>query len=106
KLDGLPVNVGSNEATTIRRVAELVSDALGIRIEPLAQGEFRPGEMRHLISDTTRIREAAGYEPQTDLADGIARYINWIREQMDVRDYFAAAEHLLRAKGIVHRVGS
>ncbi|CAN5277291.1 MAG: NAD-dependent epimerase/dehydratase family protein [Pyrinomonadaceae bacterium] len=106
RLDGLPVNVGSHEATTIRRVAELVSDALGVRIEPLAQGEFRPGEMRHLISDTTRIREAAGYEPQTDLATGIARYINWIRGQMDVRDYFAVAEQMLRAKGIVHRVGS
>ncbi len=106
RLDGLPVNVGSHEATTIRRIAELVSDALNIKIEPLAQGEFRPGEMRHLISDTTRIRAAAGYEPQTDLATGIARYIDWIRGQMDVRDYFAAAEHLLRAKGIVHRVGS
>nr|MBA3321722.1 NAD-dependent epimerase/dehydratase family protein [Pyrinomonadaceae bacterium] len=105
KLDGLPVNVGSNEATTIRRVAELISDALRIKIAPSAQGEFRPGEMRHLISDTTRIR-AAGYEPQVRLAEGIGRYIDWIRGQMDVRDYFAAAEHLLRAKGIVHRVVS
>ncbi|HLL75930.1 MAG TPA: SDR family NAD(P)-dependent oxidoreductase, partial [Pyrinomonadaceae bacterium] len=32
KLDGLPVNVGSGEATTIRRVAELVSDALGVML--------------------------------------------------------------------------
>ncbi|HEX8422396.1 MAG TPA: NAD-dependent epimerase/dehydratase family protein, partial [Pyrinomonadaceae bacterium] len=103
KLDGLPVNVGSGEATTIREIARLVADALDINLEPLAQGEFRPGEMRHLISDTTRIR-AAGYSPQVKLADGIRRYIEWIGQQMDVRDYFAAAEQLLRAKGIVHRV--
>ncbi|MGH9942702.1 MAG: SDR family NAD(P)-dependent oxidoreductase [Pyrinomonadaceae bacterium] len=106
QLDGLPVNVGSGEGVTIRRVAELVSDALGIRIEPVARGEFRPGEMRHLISDTTRIREAAGYRPQVKLAEGIGRYIDWIKSQSDVRDYFAAAEQVYKAKGIVHRVAN
>lgn len=104
KLDGLAVNVGSGEATSIREIARLVADALDVSVEPIARGEFRPGEMRHLISDTTRIR-AAGYEPQVPLAAGIRRYIEWIGGQMDVRDYFAAAETLLRAKGIVHRVG-
>jgi dTDP-L-rhamnose 4-epimerase len=103
KLDGLPANVGSGEATGIRRVAELLADALNVPLEAVAQGEFRPGEMRHLVSDTTRIR-AAGYEPRVDLATGIRRYIEWIKQQSDVRDYFAKAERLLRAKGIVHRV--
>lgn len=103
RLDGQPVNVGSGEATTIRRVAELVSDALGVKLEAIARGEFRPGEMRHLISDTTLAR-SAGYEPRVALADGINRYIDWIKAQGDVRDYFAAAEQSLRAKGIVHSV--
>jgi dTDP-L-rhamnose 4-epimerase len=101
-LDGLPVNVGSGQAVTIRRVAQLISEALGIHIAPVAQGEFRPGEMRHLTSDTTRIR-ACGYEPQVSLETGIARYLDWIRGQSDVRDYFASAEITLRAKGIVHK---
>ncbi|HEV2881086.1 MAG TPA: NAD-dependent epimerase/dehydratase family protein [Pyrinomonadaceae bacterium] len=105
KLDGLAANVGSGEATSIREIARLVSDALNVPIEAVAHGEFRPGEMRHLLSDTTRIR-AAGYAPQISLADGINRYIEWIGRQMNVRDYFAAAETLLRAKGIVHRVAS
>ena len=104
KLDGQPVNVGSCEATTIRRVAELVSDALNVKLDPVARGEFRPGEMRHLISDTTLAR-SAGYEARVSLAEGIGRYIDWIKGQMDVRDYFAAAEQSLRAKGIVHSVG-
>ena len=33
-LDGLPVNVGSGRATTIREVARMVSEALGIPVEP------------------------------------------------------------------------
>lgn len=106
RLDGLAVNVGSGEATTIKRIAEIVADALGVHVEPIARGEFRPGEMRHLVSDTTLAR-AAGYEPRVALADGIARYIAWVREQGgDVRDYFAAVEAGLRAKGIVHLVNA
>jgi dTDP-L-rhamnose 4-epimerase len=103
KLDGLPVNVGSGAGISIRKIAEYISDALDIRIQPEVNAEFRPGEMRHLTSDTARIREA-GYTPQVDLETGIRRYLDWIRQQADVRDYFSEAADILRSKGIVHRV--
>ncbi|CAN5123241.1 SDR family NAD(P)-dependent oxidoreductase [soil metagenome] len=103
QLDGLPVNVGSGKGVPIREVAEQISDALGIPIPAETKGEFRPGEMRHLTSGTERAR-AAGYQPQVDLAEGIGRYLDWIRTQSDVKDYFSEAETLLRAKGIVHSV--
>ena len=103
KLDGLPVNVGSGRGVPIREIAEQISEALNIRIPPEAKGEFRPGEMRHLTSDTARVR-AAAYEPQVDLATGISRYLDWIRRQSNVRDYFSEAETIMRSKGIVHSV--
>jgi dTDP-L-rhamnose 4-epimerase len=103
KLDGLPVNVGSGRGVPIRQIAETISNALDIDIAPEVNGEFRPGEMRHLTSDTTCVR-AAGYEPRVDLAEGIRRYIDWIKAQSDVRDYFTEAVRILRGKGIVHRV--
>jgi hypothetical protein len=59
--------------------------------------------MRHLTSGTDRIR-AAGYTPQVDLAAGIGRYLEWIRGQADVKDYFSEAADILRSKGIVHSV--
>lgn len=102
-LDGQAVNVGSGKATTVREVARLISDALNIHIEPITRGEFRPGEIRHLTSDITRIRTAA-FTPQVDLEAGIGRYLDWIRAQADVRDYFGAAELTLRSKGIVRPV--
>ena len=102
-LDGLAVNVGSEKGISIRKVAEIVSSALKINIEPEARCEFRPGEMRHLTSDTARIR-SAGYQPQIKLEEGIERYIDWIRSQSDIRDYFSEAEQILKSKGIVHRV--
>ena len=103
KLDGEAINVGSGEGTPIRKVAQILSQLLKIDIQPETRGEFRPGEMRHLTSDTTKAR-AAGYKPQVSLEDGIQRYIDWIRSQSDIRDYFSEAEQILKSKGIVHRV--
>ena len=104
-LDGLPVNVGSGKGVSVREIAQRIGDALGIKIEPEINGEFRPGEMRHLTSATDRIC-AIGYEPKVDLEQGIGRYLDWIRSQSDVRDYFSGAAEILRCKGIVHRVAS
>jgi dTDP-L-rhamnose 4-epimerase len=103
KLDGLPVNVGSGIATSVRDLAGIIANQLGIAIPPIARGEFRPGEIRSLISDISRIR-TIGYEPQTTLEQGIARYVEWIRTQGAVEDYFSKAEVGLRAKGIVQSV--
>jgi len=104
KLDGLPVNVGSGRATSVRDLARIIAAQLNIPIEPLARGEFRPGEIRSLISDITRIG-TIGYSPSVTIEQGIARYIDWIRTQgSNVEDYFAQAEAGLRAKGIVQSV--
>jgi dTDP-L-rhamnose 4-epimerase len=102
-LDGLAVNIGSGSGTPIREIAEQLSDVLKIAIAPAINGEFRPGEMRHLISDTTLAR-SAGYKPNVGLSEGIARYIGWIRAQSDIRDYFGEASEILKNNGIVHRV--
>jgi dTDP-L-rhamnose 4-epimerase len=103
KLDGLPANVGSGRATSVRDLAGIIADQLGVKIAPLARGEFRPGEIRSLISDIGRIR-TIGYEPQTTIEQGIGRYVEWIKTQGTVEDYFAKAEAGLRAKGIVQSV--
>lgn len=102
-LDGRAVNVGSGQGVTIERVAALVSEALGVELAPQFNGEFRPGEIRHLVSDTT-VTRAAGYVPQVALREGIERYLGWIRNQGSIRDYFTEAEPILRAKGILQRV--
>src|SRR5438093_6892133 len=66
KLDELAINIGSGHGTPIREIAEQLSDILKIDIAPEINGEFRPGEMRHLTSDTTLAR-SAGYKATVDL---------------------------------------
>jgi dTDP-L-rhamnose 4-epimerase len=103
ELDGLPVNVGSGRGVPISEIAEIVANELELKIAPEINGEFRPGEMRHLTSDITRIA-SIGYKPTVNLAEGIQRYIDWIHTQSDIRDYFSDAASILRNKGIVHKV--
>ena len=103
KLDGLPVNIGSGKATSVRRLAEVIAEQLGKDIQPLARGEFRPGEIRYLTSDISRI-QSVGYEPRVSIEEGIGRYLAWIKTQGEVKDYFSDIEAGLRAKGIVQSV--
>src|SRR5262249_167914 len=102
-LDGQAVNVGTGEAASIKRVAKLVANALGVQLEPVLNGEFRPGELRHLVPKIDLIR-SVGYTPQVKLEQGIGRYLDWIRSQGSIKEYFAAAELSLRAKGMVQKV--
>jgi dTDP-L-rhamnose 4-epimerase len=102
RANGRVFNVGTGNAVTIGDLASMLSEKLGKEISPQIQGEFRPGEMRALISDISRIGEL-GFAPEVDLATGIDRYLGWIREQGSVRDYFAAAERRLKARQVVKR---
>jgi dTDP-L-rhamnose 4-epimerase len=102
-LDGLAVNIGSGVATSILDIAALLAEALDSPIQPLARGEFRPGEIRHLTSDITLAR-SAGYAPSVDLKTGVARYLEWIRNQGSVQDYFAGVESILHEKRIVRPI--
>lgn len=100
RANGRIFNVGTGQAAAIGDLASLLSRKLGKDIPPQIQGEFRPGEMRALISDISRLGEL-GFQPTVNLPEGIDRYLAWIQEQGSVRDYFAAAERRLKARQIV-----
>jgi len=100
RADGRIFNVGTGQEAEIGTLARTLADRLGKPIEPLLPGEFRPGEMRALISDISRIAEL-GFAPETNLEQGIERYLDWIRSQGEIKDYFAAAERALRRRKVV-----
>jgi dTDP-D-glucose 4,6-dehydratase len=58
--------------------------------------------MRALISDNRRIAEL-GWAPRTELDEGIGRYLDWVREQGEIAEYFGAAERILRRRQVVRR---
>jgi dTDP-L-rhamnose 4-epimerase len=102
RADGQIFNVGTGQAAAIGDLACLLAERLGKPIAPEIPGEFRPGEMRALISDASRLG-ALGFSPCTTLGEGIDRYLEWVRAQGPVAEYFAAAERALRRRRVVKR---
>ncbi|GAC1641785.1 MAG: SDR family NAD(P)-dependent oxidoreductase [Candidatus Dormibacteraceae bacterium] len=103
--DGLAVNVGTGRPTSVRRLAQLLSDLLEARIAPEIAGAYRPGEMRALTPDIS-VANAGGFRPLVSLEEGLQRYVAWLRGQGRVAEHFDASLERLKRHGVVHAVPS
>ena len=76
--DGAPINLATGRQTTINQlaaeVARLCGSTAGIRHQPA-----RAGEIRHSLAAVDRAAERLGFRAGTQLADGLAETIDWIR---------------------------
>jgi dTDP-L-rhamnose 4-epimerase len=91
--DGRVYNVGTGQPVTIRRVAELLAERLGIGIRPEITGRFRAGDIRHCHADVERARTDLGYEPHVSFEEGISELVEWMRSRTaDDRTDQAVAE--------------
>lgn len=103
RLDGLAVNVGTGQPTSVRRLAELLAELLEVRIAPEVPGAYRPGEMRALTPDTSLAR-SAGFRAAVSLQEGLGTYVDWLATQGPVAERFAESLARLRRHRIVHAV--
>jgi dTDP-L-rhamnose 4-epimerase len=78
---GRVCNVGTGRPTTIRRIAELLAERLGLEIAPELTGRFRAGDIRHCFADPTHARRTLGFEAKVRLEDGIDEVIAFVRSQ-------------------------
>jgi dTDP-L-rhamnose 4-epimerase len=86
--DGKALNIGSGEPVTIRKVAELLAETLGVNqgVHQLAEitGKYRAGDIRHCYADITLARNLLGYQPQHELRAAIPELVEWLRRQSAV----------------------
>lgn len=75
---GHTINVGSGVATTVNEVVEALFAAYGTRVQTTVTGNYRLGDIRHNVADTTILREVLGYQPQTDFRTGVRRFAEWV----------------------------
>ncbi len=100
RADGRVFNVGRGEAVTVVELIERVAAAYDRKAVYTIPGEFRPGDVRHLVHDATSIREL-GWRPETTLENGLSEVADWIRAQGAVEEYYSAALENLRRTGVV-----
>jgi UDP-glucuronate 4-epimerase len=71
-------NLGGSRTTTLLRLVELLSDALGRK--PLIQWQpEQPGDMKRTLADLTLVGRALGYAPRVPIEEGIARFAAWVK---------------------------
>jgi UDP-glucuronate 4-epimerase len=75
-------NLGRSEPIVVRRVIELLGNALGRRpIIELAQLE--PGEAYRTAADVTRANVAFGYRPSVSIEEGVKRWVHWLQNSRE-----------------------
>ncbi len=105
RLDGLAVNIGTGRPTSVRRLAETLADLLDAHIRLEIPGAYRQGEMRALTPDIS-LAAAAGFQPTVPLEYGLARYLEWLRDQGPVDERFGDSLERLRRQRVVRAVAS
>lgn len=80
KADGLLVNIGTGEETSVQRVYDTMAGVLGFA-EPARYGPARQGDVRRSALDPGRAEIHLGWKPFTPLEDGLRATLDWFRSR-------------------------
>lgn len=96
------VNVGSNERTTVKQVAELVNRYFGGKSKIRISGAFREGDIRHGVADLTRAQSLLGYQPTIRFEQGLRNFLAWAEEsEPGIGGYESSLEEM-KVRGLLH----
>jgi len=75
-----PFNIGTGIETDVNELARLLLAASGSRSE-VRHGPAKAGEQRRSVVDARRAAEVLGWRPETPLAEGLRRTVDWFRDR-------------------------
>ncbi len=81
KVAGRVFNVACGQRTTLNEVYRILASLTGYT-QPPAFTEPRAGDIRQSLADIAAARDAFGYTPLVDVAEGLARTVAWYRSQL------------------------
>jgi UDP-glucose 4-epimerase len=84
RFEGEFYNVATGVETTIRQLAEILVDALGVDAEVVFTGSPRAGDPRNWRADIGKLR-ALGFQPRVNLHDGARSYASWALAELHGR---------------------
>jgi nucleoside-diphosphate-sugar epimerase len=79
KAAGEMMNIACGENTNLLELIRMINDILGKDVEPEFLG-LRSGDVMHSLADISKAREILGYETVVPFKEGLARTIEWYRE--------------------------
>ncbi|HYJ92549.1 MAG TPA: SDR family NAD(P)-dependent oxidoreductase [Pyrinomonadaceae bacterium] len=71
-------NLGESETTELSRLIELIENAVGNKAI-IDRQPMQPGDVPVTYADISKARKMLGYNPQTKIEEGIAKFVEWFR---------------------------
>ncbi|HTU08035.1 MAG TPA: NAD-dependent epimerase/dehydratase family protein [Trebonia sp.] len=99
---GRVFNVGGGKPITTREFSDVVMRQYGSAEPGVVTGEYRFGDTRHILSDTSALR-SLGWEPRRGPAESVAAYAGWLKGMDGLDGVLAAASARMRALGVVRK---
>ncbi|KAF7319422.1 hypothetical protein HMN09_00280500 [Mycena chlorophos] len=80
-----PFNIGSEEAVSIRELAEIALEAVRVPMSPdlFVFDTTKPVGVASRNSNNNLVKRELGWEPKTALRDGMAQTVGWIEAQVN-----------------------
>ncbi len=73
------VNIGNSDKVRLLDFVDAIEDVLGVPAKRNMM-EMQKGDVPATWADATLLQDLTGYRPQTDVRDGIARFVAWYRD--------------------------
>ncbi|MBA2919775.1 NAD-dependent epimerase/dehydratase family protein [Sphingomonas sp. MAH-20] len=94
-------NVGTGVATSVLEVARTLVRLIGVQVPVEISGNFRIGDIRHNVADTSRIREVLGFQPAFDFEEGVTLFVDWAKSCGVQPSAYEASLEEMRAKRLL-----
>ncbi len=78
------INLGESRTVELRELIALLERELG-RAAVIERQSAQPGDVPQTFADITKARRLLGYDPQTNIEEGIRRFVEWFRQEKDER---------------------
>jgi dTDP-L-rhamnose 4-epimerase len=99
---GRAFNVGGGTPYTTQQFADVVRRHYGSDLPPRISGEYRFGDTRHIISDTSALT-GLGWTARRTPADSVAEYAAWLEGMPGLDEVLEQADATMRRLGVVRR---
>jgi len=100
------VDVGSGVATSVLSLARQLAARYGAGDDAIEiTGEYRAGDIRHALADTTALRRLLGIVPRTPLDEGLDAFAAWVRAEDRPASTLDRALDEMEASGLLGRTG-
>jgi dTDP-L-rhamnose 4-epimerase len=97
-------NIGGNQIYSVSDYFQILSEIIGVKGKSNTPGEFRYGDVRHIISDISKAKKI-NWQPQVPIRSIMREYIDWVFQQPEASDHYDQAEQIMKQKQSIISTG-